>query len=260
MKKTILNQLVLLPLAMCFINSFAQQSMAGSGGDGTGTGGTFSFSFGQFAYHTYFEAKSSVAEGIQHPFDINIVPTLLSVVDTIIKNGEAGCFNALQTITIAGECNNVVVSNGASADFIAGESIRFLPGFHAKSGSNVHATITTSGDYCDGWITPSIVQVPPETKSSEIETIVSTDNNLLSEMQVKVYPNPNNGRFTINLINFESRALVSIYNLTGTVFYQSGIEELNQTEINLPYLRNGIYFIRVTSDNKQFVKKIIKKK
>jgi hypothetical protein len=257
MKKIILYQLVFLLLAMCCVNSFAQQSMAGSGGDGTGTGGTFSFSFGQFAYHTYFEAKSSIAEGVQHPFDMNIVPPLLSVIDTIIKNGEASCFNALQTITIAGDDNDVVVSNGASADFIAGESIRFLPGFHAQSGSNVHATITTSGDYCDGWITPSIVQVPPETKSGEIEALISTNDDLLAKMQVKVYPNPNNGRFTINLINFKNRTSVSVYNMTGSVFYQSELEYTTPNEINLPFIRLGIYFIRVISGNDQFVKKII---
>jgi hypothetical protein len=235
----------------------AQETFLGSGGNGTGSGGTFSFSFGQFAYQTFFEASSSVEQGVQHPFEIDIVPSLFSLFDSTVHTGENSCFNALQNITVAGDGHPVTIQDRAVANFIAGQSIRFLPGFTAQSGSTVHGYITPDNNFCDGYLTSSIVQVPPEEKDVEIAAPESTIEDISPGMQVNLYPNPNNGRFKIDLINFENRATVSVYNLVGSVFYQSGLRQTTQNEINLPWLRKGIYFVRVTCDSKQFVKKII---
>jgi hypothetical protein len=235
----------------------AQNGMLSTGGDGTGSGGTFSYSFGQFAWQTFFQSSSSIAQGVQHPFEISYVPSLLSVLDTTIKASETGCFDALEDITVAGNGHIVIVQNTAEADFIAGNSIRFLPGFSAVSGSLVHGRITTDHNFCDGYFSMSIVQNPPEEKGVEIAGSPKGSDDLSPDLQVKVYPNPNNGQFKIELIRFENRATVSIYNITGAVYYTSALEQTIQNEMNITNLRNGIYFVKVISDNKQFVKKII---
>jgi len=253
MKRTIL---FIAFLSISFVLQ-AQESIHGSGGNGTGSGGTISFSFGQFAYTTYFQTSSSVAQGVQHPFEISYVPSLISVLDTTVSNGISSCYDALQNIFVAGTGHSVVIQDGANADFISGNSILFLPGFNAQYGSAVHGYITLTNEFCDGFLLKSIV----ESQLADIikEVSVSEEKNNLSpgEKDIKIYPNPNNGCFKIDLFNFEERASVSVYNMTGSLFYTSEMEQLIQHEINLPFLKNGIYFVRITSCKEQFVKKII---
>lgn len=232
----------------------AQQALLSSGGNSTD--GNISFSFGQFAFQTFFQENSSVAQGVQHPFEISYVPSLVSVLDTVVKTGEISCFNALQNITVAGDGHLVNIQNNGVTDFIAGSSITFLPGFYAQSGSLVHGYITTGGNFCDGYFIPSIVQNPEE-KAIEIEKPIIENESLSPEMQVNLYPNPNHGSFKIDLINFDSKATVQVYNVNGSVFLTATLEQSIQNEINIPNLRNGLYFVRVSSNNKQFVKKII---
>src|SRR5690554_7065721 len=48
----------------------AQESTNASGGDATGTGGTASYSVGQVVYTTNTGSTGSVAQGVQHAFEI----------------------------------------------------------------------------------------------------------------------------------------------------------------------------------------------
>ncbi len=63
-----------------------------------------------------------------------------------------------------------------------------------------------------------------------------------------VYPNPSNGIVTIN--SNQDIANVNIYDITGkAVHNQEYTNKLNQTEIDLSAINNGIYFIAVQSSN-----------
>ncbi len=48
----------------------AQESTNASGGDATGTGGTASYSVGQVVYTTNTGSTGSVAQGVQHAYEI----------------------------------------------------------------------------------------------------------------------------------------------------------------------------------------------
>jgi len=65
-----------------------------------------------------------------------------------VSNESNVCFNAQNDITVAGS-SPVTIENKANATLIAGNSIRFLPGFHAQESSNVDAHITTTGSVCN---------------------------------------------------------------------------------------------------------------
>jgi hypothetical protein len=260
-KRNMRNLLLFPPIFFIFIFitniSFAQETILSSGGDGADTGGTFSYTFGQFAFETYFELGNSVVQGIQHPFEIIWIKPSLSLVDTTIQNGSLTCFNAMQTIKVAGDGNPVKIQNMAVVDFIAGKSIHFLPGFIAQSGSQVHGYISSDGIFCSVPFMSSIVEASPQVKEVKFTEQQKENDNLSLEMQVKVYPNPNNGKFTIDLINFENKASISIYDLTGSMFFESKMDQTINNELNFSFLRKGIYFLKVTSNNKQFVKKIL---
>jgi hypothetical protein len=48
----------------------AQESTNASGGDATGSGGTVAYSIGQVVYTTNAESNGSVAQGVQHAYEI----------------------------------------------------------------------------------------------------------------------------------------------------------------------------------------------
>jgi parallel beta-helix repeat protein len=180
----------------------------------------------------------------------------LSLSDIKLTYGQSDCYNAFDTITVAGGTTTVVFQNGSIADLIAGQAIIFLPGFHAESGSNVHASITTTGSFCDGR-SSSIVLNPQSDKS--IEEVLLPDKQAIvpGEKLVKVYPNPNKGEFTIEFANIENGASVSIYNLLGVKVYQSTAMNQTSSKISMPGIKRGVYFVKVTDRNEQFTKKMI---
>ena len=65
-----------------------------------------------------------------------------------------------------------------------------------------------------------------------------------------IFPNPNNGVFSISLKNAIAKYEVKIYAVPGEKVFQSEISS-SQSEINLN-LSNGMYFYQV-KDNKQFI-------
>ena len=82
--------------------------------------------------------------------------------------------------------------------------------------------------------------------------------------RVNVYPNPNNGNFTIE-INSKTPEIISIkvFDLLGTMVYENNniVNSSNYTNtIDLSFLSNGIYYLKVQGDYKNITKKIIIKK
>ena len=59
--------------------SFSQGIISTAGGDQEGIGGSVSFSIGQTSFQTFVSDSGSVAEGVQHPYEIFVV----SVTDNI---------------------------------------------------------------------------------------------------------------------------------------------------------------------------------
>ena len=51
----------------------AQSSLVGAGGEANGSGGNVSYSVGQIAVQTNSEGSTSISEGVQQPFEIDVV-------------------------------------------------------------------------------------------------------------------------------------------------------------------------------------------
>jgi len=54
----------------------AQETLATSGGNATGSGGSVSYTIGQTVYSTITGTSSSVAQGVQQPYEISVVSDL----------------------------------------------------------------------------------------------------------------------------------------------------------------------------------------
>ena len=82
-----------------------------------------------------------------------------------------------------------------------------------------------------------------------------------SEAAFEVYPNPNNGNFTVKLSGLKpGPAVTQVYNLAGELVYEKRNEEAGNELAEDVYLRDvstGLYFIRISAGGQVLTKKIL---
>ncbi|MCL2327071.1 MAG: T9SS type A sorting domain-containing protein [Bacteroidetes bacterium] len=141
----------------------------------------------------------------------------------------------------------------------AGNSISLKPGFSTVPGKTFHA-----------YINP----LQPCAKSALKSTEIVDDNNSISnqqdflsdlkiennnEVSILAFPNPNNGRFSIQIKNAENIDGIEVKNIQGiTVYKTSGNEPYNEIFIDITNRPNGIYLVNVSLNGKIHTTKIIK--
>lgn len=73
-----------------------------------------------------------------------------------------------------------------------------------------------------------------------------------------IYPNPNNGKFSIDLKEPKSKILVDIYNVWGQKIYESStLLPLSTNEINFSSQPKGVYFVKINDGEMNQIEKII---
>ncbi|MEI7981306.1 MAG: T9SS type A sorting domain-containing protein, partial [Bacteroidota bacterium] len=183
---------------------------------------------------------------------IPVVPALRTVENVIVPSGQSPCYDATDTITIAGNSTYFTLEPGGSATFIAGKKIIFLPDVTIPEGGYLLAYITETNSFC-GSLPPAMVtsaQEPGE-KPGCVQTGVQG---------CKVYPNPTTGKFVIEL-NAPSNStlpVVSIFGLMGETVFREELSGVVKKEISLEGKPSGIYFLHVISEDTRFTMKIIK--
>jgi hypothetical protein len=70
--------------------------------------------------------------------------------------------------------------------------------------------------------------------------------NYLSQSNLKVYPNPTNDLIKITGIDSDKDFQLELMDVSGQIV----MREFNKSELNLSQLTNGLYFIKISSDNK----------
>ncbi len=186
------------------------------------------------------------------------IPNTRSLSNIATGTGDAPCYGAQQTITVAGNGNPVDFLDGSSVNLIAGESISFLPGFHAHSNSYMDAWITTTGSFCDALPEQAIVEytAPMVHKSENIEREKLIQNDLEVEPSMKVYPNPTQGQIKIELGNIEGISKLTVTNSSGVLLYKTDCCG-KYAEIEIPEIHKGICFISLTNGKNVLTQKLI---
>lgn len=112
------------------------------------------------------------------------------------------------------------------------------------------------------------VSVQSENYATMRSPIITTDgqvfynlttslNSLNDKLKLMVFPNPNNGQFTINNIPLVNQnAHLIVVDVLGKYVYESSISN-NSVIIDLSSKENGIYYVIIHSNGKQFNEKII---
>ena len=183
------------------------------------------------------------------PSDL-IVALNTQVQNVTVHNGESVCYDAQQTLTVAGSGTTVTVQSGGSSVFVAGKNILFEKGGRVYSGGHLHGSVTLNGQYCSA-------------QSSPVMTLSDGDC-LLTETAscplFRLFPNPTQGLITLEQTDKNRLMPVSIriHSIRGELL---GIME---TECNASYtlsvagLPAGIYMVTVITAKESFTLKVIK--
>jgi M6 family metalloprotease-like protein len=213
-----------------------------------------SLPFASSNYYISFEGNAKYGYGICiDDVEINGIqlPANFEITNQTVTDNESECYDATDTIFVAGNNTDVEFLNGSSVDLIAGKSIFFLPGFHAFEGSNMNAFITTEAQFCGALPVSNIIAQNNEKSISISFPFENKKKGGTNEKVVKIYPNPNDGQFTVNIQNFAKEVEISVLNMSGKVIYRLHSTEEEQFKITLPFSNPGLYYVRV-SDGKGF--------
>lgn len=182
-----------------------------------------------------------------------LVPNTRTVQNQTLGNGQTGCYDALQAITVAGSGSTFAVDAGGSATFVAGQSIGFLPGVTVAVGGYLWGHITTTNSFCGA-------QAPPIMAAEKEETITDASPSTSSSPRVRAYPNPTSGTVTLDLSGCDNNTLsrADVFTVSGMKVSSLGLGDSRKHDIRLTGLTPGIYFIHVFTQRGPEVVKIVK--
>ena len=166
-----------------------------------------------------------------------IVMTVTGVAATVtlldLTVADSFCFDAVQTITVAGDGHSFTIIDGGIVTMIAGQSILYLSGASVLSGGYLYGYIAPDGPFCNA---PAMVKVV----NSDDEIIPSE-----GSASGKVYPNPTSGQFRLELNGFGSaeQIRVDIFNMQGERISSRDVPADQTHEFSLSGNPPGIYLV-----------------
>jgi hypothetical protein len=191
----------------------------------------------------------SSSQSVLVTLNLPVIPENITVTG-IIYSGHDSCFNATQTITVAGNGTTFLVQSDASATFIAGHNILYLPGTKVELFGYMHGYITTNNTYC----------VAPALPSSIVNNIEEETMFTPSSSMFRVYPNPTTGEFTLEVggSHEKEKVNVGIYGIHGDNVMMMKLEGQARYKLSLSDKPSGVYFVRLISGGTTATLKIIK--
>lgn len=166
---------------------------------------------------------------------VNQLPSISVTGNTLI------CVNSPANLTASGAGNNGTYSWASPSAFLQANPVSVMP-----MATTAYTVSGTDANECKG----SAVVVVAVDPCLGLENIGGT------ATQLSVYPNPNNGVFTVVKANGVAKN-IEVVDVTGRVVL-SNVSNASSVELNISNLSNGVYYVKVTSDNATEVVKIVK--
>ena len=183
-----------------------------------------------------------------------VTMTVSGVGNTILQNITVGnaqspCYDAIQSIIVAGSGTTFIVQDGGSVIMVAGHNIQYLTGTHIMHGGEMHGYITTNGQYCGA----KSVSMVPFTEGDP------GNRPAYNKPFFRVYPNPTTGTFTLELTGIQSEPVdVEIYGMRGEKVLSEVTAGSGKHEFSLSEKPAGIYFIKVVAGEHLETFKLVK--
>ena len=176
---------------------------------------------------------------------------ITGAVTGILASNKSRCYDATQTLIVAGSGTTFTVKNGGSATMIAGQSIRYLPGTTVEPGGYMHGMIKDDNNQYCGQKAPAI----PMTISGVEQAPVSLQNATFS-----IYPNPTSGNFTLEQKGEKLYATVrvEVYGMRGEKVLSGDLTNVKKSEFSITGFPSGLYFVKVAAGEHMETIKLIK--
>jgi hypothetical protein len=154
-----------------------------------------------------------------------------------ILNGTVNCYNAAQTVTVAGSGTSFTVQSGGSATMIAGQKILYLPNTTVQSGGYMWGYIAPAGPFCVTQSMPLLTSTQDELPGTILRSFF------------KIYPNPTSGTFMLEwTTDFPSDGTTAeIFGIRGEKVLTTRLTGERKQEFSLAGCPAGVYIIRVVS-------------
>ena len=177
---------------------------------------------------------------------VNDIPANIAIADTTVSG--TACFNAYQTIAVAGSGKSFVVPDGGSAEMIAGRNILYFPGTLVDAGGYMIGSIAPSGPWC--------YRLPFMAVATGTGEALTVANNQF----FRVYPNPTTGNFT--LVQKGDKLLqdvkIEVFSIRGEKVMAETITGEKVHEFRFSDMAPGLYFVKVVADGYVAMIKLIK--
>jgi hypothetical protein len=134
------------------------------------------------------------------------------------------------------------IGNSSCNNAEAGSILPTLVIFHDTVTSAVHSASN---------VTSQSISAGSGFSMSTLCLVLKTDEEVGSDSQLSIYPNPASGSFTVNF-----NGHLQIIDLTGRVIYQQRLSN-PQSTVNIQQFSAGIYFVKVSDGEREEVKKLI---
>jgi hypothetical protein len=140
--------------------------------------------------------------------------------------------------------------SGSKAIIVSGQGtseihLKVLPGF-------TRANLSVRASNCEGKGSERTLVIQAQQNSSDDDDDKTTDlSKVMPEIPVSIYPNPSNGRFTLNTPSLKRYAVLEVNSEDGRLVYRTQIPaHTTQSTINLPkQTSSGVYYLRLLTEN-----------
>ncbi|MBL4653091.1 MAG: T9SS type A sorting domain-containing protein [Flavobacteriales bacterium] len=175
------------------------------------------------------------------------------------------------------------VESGSTVHLWAGGDVLWQSGFSCLGGAEMHCIsgVTTACLPCNPNASCKM-EAPAQEETAEILALFGVPDTIASEEpaneyiepdyeeeaakplpyfdeNVYVYPNPSTGSFHVDIINFSEVVNIEIVDATGRVVQTIKNHSSHHLDLDLNKAGRGVYFIRITDNNKTGVSRIVVK-
>jgi len=191
-----------------------------------------------------------------------ISPTVNATTNySVVGESSPGCASTASITIAAGAVPTVsatssasLICNGQTATLTASGANTYLWSTTSTNTSipvapSVTTSYTVTGTGANGCTNTYII-------SQGVSPCTGINNNVTAVNGILVYPNPNTGEFTIELNNGSVKN-IEVMDLTGRIVVSNSSNN-DKVDFNIKNLANGVYYVRIQSNNTVDVIKIVK--